>query len=82
MIRSVARKSAVSAGIGQRPLTPVVLPELLDVAAAATVFGVVPRTIRRWINAGDLPAHRIGRSVRVSSEAIKAVLSKSLIVRS
>ncbi len=35
--------------------------EYLTVAEAATLLRVAPSTIRRWIRAGDVPAHRIGR---------------------
>ena len=35
--------------------------EYLTVAEAAKLLRVAPSTIRRWIRAGDVPAHRIGR---------------------
>jgi excisionase family DNA binding protein len=36
------------------------------VAELAKIFGVVPKTIHRWIAAGDLVAHRLNRRIRVS----------------
>ena len=32
----------------------------------ADSLGVHEKTVRRWIKAGELPVHKIGRSVRIS----------------
>ena len=39
---------------------------LLTIKDAAAVLQVSDKTVRRWIDAGDLVAHRIGRQWRVS----------------
>ena len=36
------------------------------VAQVANLLAVSPRTVRRWIAGGDLPAHKFGRQVRIS----------------
>ncbi len=38
-------------------------------------FGVCERTVRRWIDAGDLVAHRFGRSVRIADNDRRAFLA-------
>lgn len=40
---------------------------LHDIAAIAVQLAVSERTVRRLIASGVLPAHRIGRSIRVST---------------
>ena len=35
--------------------------EFVTVAEAAMLLRVAASTVRRWIRAGDVPAHRIGR---------------------
>jgi excisionase family DNA binding protein len=40
------------------------LREAVDVPTAARLLHVHPLTVRRWIAAGDLPAHRVGASRR------------------
>jgi excisionase family DNA binding protein len=47
------------------------------VAELAKMFGVVPKTIHRWIAAGDLPVHRFNRRIRVS----EADLQRFILVR-
>jgi excisionase family DNA binding protein len=43
--------------------------QLLTIRQAAEHFGVDPRTIRRWISAGVLPARRVGpRVIRVNPD--------------
>ncbi len=44
------------------------LEPLYSISAVAKFLGVNPKTIRRWITAGDLPAHRFGRQWRISPE--------------
>ncbi len=38
----------------------------------AEIFGVVPRTVARWIKAKQLVAHRIGGVVRIAESDLKA----------
>jgi excisionase family DNA binding protein len=44
------------------------LPRFFDVVQVAELLGVCPRTVRRFIKAGELQARRFGRQVRVSEE--------------
>jgi len=64
------RHSATPTG-GRAPATP-----LRSVADVADLLGVHPRTVRRLIAAGDLAAHRIGRSVRISDGDLRSYLAR------
>jgi excisionase family DNA binding protein len=50
-------------------------PRLLSVFEVADRLGVSVKTVRRMAARGDLPAHRIGRLLRVSEEDLGALLS-------
>ena len=50
-------------------------PRLLTIRDVAERLQVTPRTIHRLVANGDLTVIRIGRSVRVSEEALKAFLT-------
>ena len=39
---------------------------LLTIKDVADILQVSDKTVRRWIDAGDLVAHRVGRQLRVS----------------
>jgi excisionase family DNA binding protein len=39
--------------------------ELMTVAEIAAILKLNQQTVRNWIDAGRLPAHRLGRRVRV-----------------
>ena len=41
---------------------------LFTVKQVAQACGVSERTVRRWTASGDLPYHKINRSIRVSRE--------------
>ncbi len=58
--------------------TPTASTPLLTLKAAATHFDVHPRTIRRWIDAGDLAAVRIGTVVRIRSADLDAFIAAHL----
>ena len=45
-------------------------PQLLTVEDAAVRLSVSTKSIRRWIEAGELPAVRLGRAVRVEEAAV------------
>jgi excisionase family DNA binding protein len=45
------------------------------VAEVAERLGVSTRTIRRWIENGELVAHRFGRAVRIVERDLKAFLA-------
>ena len=48
---------------------------LLTIEGAADMLAVHPRTIRRYISSGDLPAYRIGsRLTRVRASDVDALL--------
>jgi excisionase family DNA binding protein len=44
----------------------------LSVAEVAKRFGVSEKTVRRKIASGDLPAHRVGRLIRVGERGLLA----------
>jgi excisionase family DNA binding protein len=46
---------------GHRPV-----PWLISVAEAAQHLGVSSKTVRRWIEQGELPHHRLGRQIRIA----------------
>jgi excisionase family DNA binding protein len=50
---------------------------LLTVAETASFFQVSRKTIRRMIEAGDLPAIRFGRSVRIDPEVIEKIVRQN-----
>ncbi|MFN8721387.1 MAG: helix-turn-helix domain-containing protein [Rhodospirillales bacterium] len=58
--------------------TPTASTPLLTLKAAAAHFDVHPRTVRRWIEAGDLAAVRIGSVVRIRSADLDAFISAHL----
>ena len=41
-------------------------PDFLTVDQVAALLGVSVKTIRRWVQIGDLAHHRFGRQVRIS----------------
>ena len=54
--------------------TPAPLRSVADVAA---FLGVSTRTVRRLIAGGDLLAHRIGRSLRISEADLSVYLARA-----
>ncbi len=42
------------------------LPALYSVTEIAKLLKVSPRTVRRWIEKGNLTAHRFGRQIRIT----------------
>ena len=49
--------------------------EFSTIAEVAERLHVAPRTVRRWIVAGDLVVHRVGAVVRVSEGDLRAFLA-------
>lgn len=45
--------------------------ELLKLKQVANHFSVSTRTVRRWIDAGELVACRIGRTIRIRREDLE-----------
>jgi excisionase family DNA binding protein len=55
--------------------TSATVPQLLSVREVASRFGVSGKTISRWIHAGDLRAHRLGRQIRISEEDLRSFVA-------
>lgn len=49
-------------------------PEWLGTAAAAQRLGIVPRTLYAMVDAGKLPAYRLGRVIRLKSADVDAYI--------
>ena len=49
----------------------------LSVAEVAKRLGVSEKTVRRKIASGDLPAHRVGKLLRVSERILTACLTRA-----
>ncbi|MDD9718625.1 helix-turn-helix domain-containing protein [Dinoroseobacter sp. PD6] len=45
----------------------------LSVKEVAQVFRVCPKTVRRWIASGQLPATRLGRDWRIARSDLRAL---------
>ena len=52
-------------------------PKFLTIAEVATMMRVSKMTVYRLVHNGDLPAHRVGRSFRVTEEDVNEYLRKS-----
>ena len=50
------------------------LPRLLTLKQTADHLQVSVKTVRRWIDAGDLIAHRLGRSLRVGESDLQTFI--------
>ena len=70
--RPASKRSAHITGTGtrSRPLT-----KLRTIDETAELFNTSTRTIRRLIDSGALPAHRLGRCVRISDPDIAVFLA-------
>ncbi len=51
------------------------IPNLLTITDVADRCSVSVKTVRRWIAAGDLVAHRLGQQLRVSEADLAAFLA-------
>jgi len=47
---------------------------MLTVADVAEILNVNERTVRRWIDVGDLAAHKLGRQWRISTQDLNTFL--------
>lgn len=52
--------------------------EVFTVAEVATILKINQQTVRNWIDAGVLPALRVGRAVRIKREVLQDVLDNGL----
>jgi excisionase family DNA binding protein len=60
-----------------RGLKPTSIPRLLSIAAVALHLGLSEKTVRRLIQDGQLPSHRVGRQIRISEMDLAAFLLRS-----
>ena len=58
----------------QPPIPGNGLQQLLSIEQVADYIQVSTKTIRRWIKAGDLVAHRFGRQWRISSADLQTFI--------
>jgi excisionase family DNA binding protein len=49
--------------------------KFFTIAEVAERLHVAPRTVRRWIQAGDLVVHRVGGVVRISEDDLRTFLA-------
>lgn len=52
------------------------LPAFLSVDETRKVLGVSAKTVRRWIERGELHVHRLGRQIRISEEDLAAFVAQ------
>lgn len=50
--------------------------EWLSTKEAARRLGITPRTLYRFIDAGDLPAYRMGRVIRLQQTDVEAFIEQ------
>ena len=50
------------------------LPALLTIKQAAEHLQVSSKTVRRWLDTGDLIAHRLGRQWRISAADLQTFI--------
>jgi excisionase family DNA binding protein len=51
------------------------LPKLYTIKAVAEAVNVSSRTVRRWIENGELAVHRVDSVVRVAEDDVRAFLA-------
>ena len=51
-------------------------PDFLTPSQFGKAVGVSRATVLRWIRAGQLPAARVGRTIRVPRDALERVLER------
>jgi excisionase family DNA binding protein len=55
---------------------PFGVAKFLTIIQVAECLDVATRTVRRWIEAGDLVAHRVGGVVRIAEDDLRAFLAQ------
>jgi excisionase family DNA binding protein len=53
--------------------------EWMSTADAARSLGITPRTLYRFIDNGDLPAHRFGRVIRIRRGHVERLRDRTTI---
>lgn len=76
---SVARCSAAGSTAVQPPFDVSAAPALLTKEQVAKVLQVTPRTVHSYIESGELPAVKIGRRVRITTEDLRAFIERHRI---
>jgi excisionase family DNA binding protein len=51
-------------------------PKFFSIHYVAEALSVSTRTVRRWIERGELIAHRLGTAVRIAESDLKAFLAQ------
>ena len=59
--------------------TPEGFDNMLDVREVATLLSVSKMTIYRLINQGEMPAIRVGRSLRIPERAVREYMQQAII---
>ncbi len=57
---------------GKKMKPQVHVPQLFTLEQIAERFEVSVKTVRRWVGAGELPAHYLGRQVRITEQDARA----------
>ena len=52
------------------------LTRFYTVSQVADLLAVSPRSVRRWVAAAELSAHKLGRQVRISEMDLRAFLER------
>ena len=52
---------------------------MISTIEAAALLGAQPKTVRTPIDAGELPAHRVGRVIKVRPEDLEAYLQTNRV---
>jgi excisionase family DNA binding protein len=52
------------------------LPPLFTVGEIAKLLKVSTKSVRRWIEAGDLIAHRLGRQLRITESDLSTFIKQ------
>ena len=50
-------------------------PRFLSASAVAQQLGVSTKSVRRWIESGELHVHRFGRRLRIADEDLAAFIA-------
>jgi excisionase family DNA binding protein len=65
---------------GIKGMAQIELGRLIDVAEAATVLGVAPKTIRTWIHLRKISYVQIGRDYRIKEETLREMIEQNSVI--